>query len=63
MSNGLFFVIFFALLLSAVVWILRHPNSRPLMPDEREHCQQNDDDLITNPAYSHVPGNVWHEDA
>lgn len=34
MSIGLFFVIFFALLLGAVVWVLRHPNSRPLSGDE-----------------------------
>lgn len=63
MSIGLFFVIFFVLLLAAVVWILRPPNSRPLMPTDSEHWQQHDDDLIADPAYSHVPGNVWHDDA
>lgn len=35
MSIGLFFVIFFALLLGAVGWILRHPKSRPLTPAEK----------------------------
>lgn len=63
MSIGLFFVIFFALLLGAVVWILRSPKTRPMAAGEGELWQRDDDDdLVTNPAYSHVPGNVWHDD-
>ncbi|MEW8701739.1 MAG: hypothetical protein AB2601_19945 [Candidatus Thiodiazotropha sp.] len=34
MNTGLFFVIFFVLLLGIVVWILRHKKSRPLTTDE-----------------------------
>ncbi|BCO29968.1 hypothetical protein TspCOW1_00710 [Thiohalobacter sp. COW1] len=48
MSIGLFFVIFFALLLGAVVWILRHPNSRPLTGEEwsdyHERRRKDEDD-------------------
>lgn len=51
MSIGLFFVVFFALLLGAVVWILRSQNVRPLTPQEREHCRQEEEYWVYyNPA-------------
>ena len=34
MNIGLFFIIFFVILLVAVVWILRSSKSRPLISDE-----------------------------
>jgi len=59
MSIGLFFVIFFALLLGAVVWILRSQNVRPLTPQEREHCRQEEEYWAWDPS---VPGNPGHDD-
>lgn len=59
MSIGLFFVIFFALLLGAVVWILRHPKSRPLTPAESEHLRREQRYWEWDPS---VPGNPGHDD-
>ena len=53
MSIGLFFVIFFVILLGAVVWILRSQKSRPLTSEElpRGNPASADYDPYLDPAH------------
>jgi hypothetical protein len=59
MSVGIFFVVFFFLLLGVVVWILRHPKSRPLTSGEKEHWRRKKKYWVWDPS---VPGNPGHDE-
>jgi hypothetical protein len=52
MSIGHFFIIFFVILLGAVVWILRSPKSRPMPKEDMLEHQRREEEywVYFNPA-------------
>lgn len=57
MNIGLFFVIFFVMLLVFVAWILRHRESRPLTPEEKENWRRKRRYWAWDPSVPGNPGN------